>query len=191
MSQQPNTQQQGATETPTPATHNPGLIRRVARLVKQNWVVAFIFVLVMIHASLFAAWKLSSGGPPPPSEVTLGEFAFAGEPLPGAPISHVDFRLHVALLDGALYRGHQLLAEHRHKVQQAVEELLRKSHSADFDDPQLGELKRRMQATINRTLGEQVVGEVIITDLELERVAGRPPAEPSPSPALWRESTSS
>ncbi|MEQ8790659.1 MAG: hypothetical protein RIC55_30455 [Pirellulaceae bacterium] len=169
-----------------------GLMSRLLHFVKHNWIAAFIFVLVLIHAGLFAAWKLNSGGPPPPTEHTLGEFSFEGAPLPGNPVSHAEFRLHISLLDGARYRGVQLLAQRRHKLQQEIEELLRQAHGADFEDPTLAELKRQIQAIVNRTLGEHVVNEVIITDLNLERVAAASPLEtPDAAQATpWREANS-
>jgi hypothetical protein len=175
------------------AEEKPRLARRLMALLQRSWIVAFIFTLVMIHAMLFAAWKLRSAAPLPPNEVTLGEFGFIGETLPGNPISRADFRLHVSLLEGARFHGHELLAEKQHKVQQEVEQLLRQSHGADFEDPLLGELKRRIQAVINRTLGEHVIGEIIITDLQLDR-SPLPSAAETAKPAEakpWREASSS
>ena len=55
----------------------------------------------------------------------------------------------------------------------------------DFEDPALTELRRQLQETINRTLGKAIIEEVIITDLSVDRVASRAPAEPAPAePAL-------
>jgi flagellar basal body-associated protein FliL len=137
---------------------------------------------------LFVVWKLRSGPTPLSNEVLLGEFRFDSEPLPGNSIRHAAFRLHVSLLEGATYRGHELLLRKRAKVQQEIEQLLRQAHGADFEDPALAELKRQLQAMINRTLGERVVQEVIITDLSLERFAVTPAldAPARPDDGQWK-----
>lgn len=183
---------QSTNATAEAAPKKTGTLRRAVAFLKTNWVAAFICALLLIHAGLFAVWKWSTGAPPPPAELTLGEFDFEGVPLPGNPISRAQFRLHVSLLGEARYRGRMLLAEHRHKLQQEIEELLRQAHGADFEDPTLAELKRQIQATINRTLGERVIDEVIITDLSLEHVAAEPTVD-SGEPDMetsWEEVTS-
>lgn len=169
-----------------------GAVRRILSFLKANWVAAFIFFLLLFHAGLFAAWKLNSAAPPPPAELTLGDFDFEGAPLPGNPIARAEFRLHVSLLDEARYRGRALLAEREHKIQQEIEELLRQAHGGDFDDPTLAELKRQIQAIINRTLGERVINEVIITDLTLKRVVAAPAVEShaAENATSWEEVTS-
>jgi len=55
----------------------------------------------------------------------------------------------------------------RFRVQQNVEELLRRAHGGDFDDPGLGELKRQLQERINERSG-RAIAEVIVTDLKLQ-----------------------
>jgi len=162
---------EAAPDSTAAARKKTGTLRRAVAFLKNNWVAAFICALLLMHAGLFVVWKWSTGAPPPPAELTLGEFDFDGAPLPGNPVSRAQFRLHVSLLDEARYRGRILLAERRHKLQQEIEELLRQAHGADFEDPTLAELKRQIQATINRTLGERVIDEVIITDLNLQHVA--------------------
>ena len=49
------------------------------------------------------------------------------------------------------------------------EELLRRAHGGDFEDPGLQELKRQLQERINQALGIRAVADVIVTDLRLRR----------------------
>jgi hypothetical protein len=188
--EKPQPSPEAATSQAAPA--KPTLLGRLRGLLKQNLIVAFICLLVLIHAALFAAWKFRAGPASLPNEVTLGEFEFEGEPLPGNTVRHAAFRLHVRLLDGAAYHGRALLYDKQHKLQQEIEQLLRQAHGADFEDPTLLELKRQFQAIVNKTLGERVVDEVIITDLSLERVAAAPvvPVSSAPEAAQWQEATS-
>ncbi len=101
------------------------------------------------------------------SEVNLGEYQFKGKNV----VSRIEFSLHVSLLNGLDRQGRHLLTTHQHRVQQEIEQLLRQAHEGDFEDPVLAELKRQIQETINQTLGTNVISEVIITSLELERIA--------------------
>jgi hypothetical protein len=180
-----------ATPDSTSAAAKTRSLQHVLAFLRTNWVAAFICALLLIHLGLFAVWKWNSRAHPP-AELTLGEFDFEGAPLPGSPVARAEFHLHVSLLDEARYRGRILLAERRHKLQQEIEELLRQAHGADFENPTLAELKRQIQAVINRTLGERVIDEVIITDLRLEHVAAAPPVDaPEPAvPTSWEEATS-
>jgi len=103
-----------------------------------------------------------------------------------SPIS----RLYITLLDGFQQRGRQQLAANRNRVQQDIEQLLRQAHPGDFEDPCLTELKRRIQAQINKSLGVRAVADVIITGLELElnREAARPEAQAAQAPAWLDDS---
>ena len=88
----------------------------------------------------------------------------------------------------------QRLAGRKYHVQQEVEELLRKAHSGDFEDPGLQELKRQLLEQINQALNLRAVAEIIITDLKLNRPDGRavalthskqsPPFD-EPAPDKW------
>jgi hypothetical protein len=86
------------------------------------------------------------------------------------------------------------LAAKRLRVQQAVEELIRRAHGGDFDDPLLAGLKQQLQEEINEALGIRVIDDVIITDLKLTRKEGQvatvaETAGPIPSPDFLSEGT--
>jgi flagellar basal body-associated protein FliL len=104
------------------------------------------------------------------AEVDLGDYQFNGNQI----VSRIEFTLHVSLLGGLDRQGRHLLRTHQHRVQQEIEQLLRQAHEGDFEDPVLAELKRQIQETINQTLGKNVISEVIVTSLELERIAQEP-----------------
>ncbi len=84
-------------------------------------------------------------------------------------ISKADFSLHLALLEPVDPKAGQRLAARKYHIQQDVEELLRKAHSGDFEDPNLTDLKRQLQEQINQAIGLRAISEVIITDLRLHR----------------------
>ena len=117
---------------------------------------------------------------PSPSEIDLGTFRFETERAEGGQTLHADFSLHVALQEAAERVARQKLSARKFRVQQDVEELLRKAHAGDFDDPALQELKRQLLEQIDQTLGLRAVSEVIITGLKLQREG--PPRPRSPAP---------
>ena len=140
------------------------------RLLTKKWIAILIAASIVIHGIGFAYSRLAGKSAPPTSspEVTLGDFRFeAGESEAGR-ITHAEFSLHIALLDHVDQPARKRLEARRFRVQQDVEELLRRAHSGDFDDPKLGELKRQLQEQINESLGIRAIADVIITDLKLE-----------------------
>lgn len=91
-----------------------------------------------------------------------------------------DFSLYVALENYRDPRASLLLADHRHRIRQGVEELMRRAHAGDFEDPTLKSLKRRVLERIEETVGERIVSEVMVTHL---RVRWNSPDSKSPSEA--------
>ena len=55
------------------------------------------------------------------------------------------------------------------KIEQEIEQLLRRAKQADFEDPILAELKRQVQEIINGILGARVIEEILITALILHK----------------------
>jgi flagellar basal body-associated protein FliL len=116
----------------------------------------------------------------PPAEVTLGSFQFVDlrSAQPRTPVAQ--FQLHIDLLEDAETKGRAQLTRKRFKVQQGIEELLRQLRFDEFEDPLLVELKRRIQESVNRSLGMRVVDEVLITDLRF--LPENSPDEPHETP---------
>jgi len=183
-------------ETPEPsesAGKPQGRGRSWSRLFSKKWIVGIIVASVLIHGAGFTyyqVWGKARPTPPDP-EIVLGAFRFVGEKADGPGIAAAEFSVYVTLLEQADRAGRQQLAAHRFRVQQDVEQLLRHAHSADFEDPNLAELKRQLQEQINQSLGLRAIGDVIITNLKLAR--GNKAALPvagTTEAAAWREKPS-
>lgn len=155
-------------------------------LVSPRGLAILLVVSLVVHGFAFAYYRLGGqASAPPEHEIELGEFRFVANDVESGPIAGAEFSLYVALLEGFEDSGRQQLAIHRSRVQQDIEQLLRQAHAGDFDDPCLIELKRRIQAQVNESLGMRAVAEVIITDLDLKpnRAAAQPEAQAAQAPA--------
>lgn len=161
-------------------TRRARLIGMLDRHVSRKWLAILLGVSVLGHGVGFALYNLRAGrGPqePPPREIALGDYRFVPAQPEGNPVSGAEFSLHVALLDDVGPVARRLLAQRKYRIQQGVEELLRKAHGGDFRDPALAELKRELQEQINAALGMRAIAEVIVTDLDIRR----PPETPGTS----------
>jgi hypothetical protein len=119
-------------------------------------------------------------------EVELGTYRY-DSPTAGLPGSlELEFDLHVSLLEKCDRLGRHLLHNHKHRVRQSVEELLRKARDEDFHDPAFTDLKRQIQEGVNATLGERVVAEVILTNVAVQRPEQQATeqAEPASAPLV-------
>ena len=127
-------------------------------------------VSIALHVAGLAYYRLRQRPEPAPgAEIGLGDFHFEADKSEGGGISKADFSLHVALLEPVDPTARQRLAARKYHIQQDVEELLRKAHSGDFDDPGLTDLKRQLHEQINQAIGVRAVSEIIVTDLKLSR----------------------
>ncbi len=151
-------------------------------------------VSIAVHATVFACTRAGKGASSKAAdaEISLGDFRFEAKRAEAGSISSAWFSLHIVLLDPVDSYARKKLEARQFRVQQDVEELLRQAHSGDFDDPNLGELKRQLQEQVNETLGSRVIADVIITDLELTpREEGTIPASSTAETAPWQEEPSS
>jgi hypothetical protein len=112
----------------------------------------------------------------PSHEATLGVFHFVARGASQEGIAGATFELSVTLLDDMAPLARARLTARQRKVKQNVEQLLRRAHPGDFDDPTLVGLKRHLQTEINEALGIRAIEEVLITDLLLKDrpTSGRP-----------------
>jgi len=167
------TPDQAATEDEAPPQKSDAKkpVGFVGRLLTRKWLLILLGLSVVGHvigltySQLRATRDAAALGP----EVSLGEFRFVAEPDAGGRVLRAEFRLHIALLGQVEAAARRELAAKRLRVQQAVEELVRRAHGGDFDDPLLAGLKQQLQEQINETLGVRVIDDVIITELKLER----------------------
>jgi hypothetical protein len=161
------------------------------RFLTQRWFAALVVALLVIPIVGFLFLRPKSAPPTPvvpPTEITLGEFRFTGGKGQDCCLAEVDFALAVTLLSQVDDSARTALAAHRLRVQQAIEQLLRTAHSADFDDPPLTELKRRIREQIDRTLNMRAVSEIIITDLKVRQSDRSVPSAVAPPTAVTADS---
>lgn len=102
-------------------------------------------------------------------EESLGSFEFKNPLTDGVVIKRAEFNVHVSLLEGMEMKARILLKSRALKIEQEIEQLLRRAKQADFEDPILAELKRQVQEIINGILGARVIEEILITDLILHK----------------------
>ena len=154
---------------------SPGLRKKslLSRLFSTQTLVLTTTVLVILHSVLllFVGLERFTKRGPEGTEVGLGTFRFEAAADGSTVAATVEFDLHVSLLEKCDRLGRHLLRNHENRVQQGIEELLREATDEDFQDPTFADLKRQFQETINGTLGERVIAEVIMTQVTIERDA--------------------
>jgi len=188
--EQPDAQPAAEAQPDAPAKAGLSLLVRwrglLSSLLTPRGLAILLVVSLVVHGFAFAYYRLAGPGPSvPPHEIELGEFQFVPADTEVGPIAGAEFSLYVTLLEGFERSGREQLARHRCRVQQDIEQLLRQAHAGDFEDPCLTELKRRIQAQVNKSLGVRAVADVIITGLELRLTpeAAQPEAQAAQAPA--------
>ena len=171
-------------------SENPGGGQRSS---VKKWLAIGLVAAIVIQGVGLACYKLgrAQGTANPSAEIDLGEYYFSANSGEDGPTNSAEFRLHIALLEQVAGPALQRLRQRQYRVQQDVEQLLRRAHGGDFEDPILGELKRQLQEQINDTLGMRAIADVIITDLKLENGARpRSPVADTGDSVPWTEKSS-
>ena len=164
----------------------------VGRVLNSKVIAVLVVLTVIINiAGLVFQSVANSAKTAARDEHNLGTYHFLADPSEKGLITAAEFNLHIAILDDIEKEARRRLDAKKFRVQQDIEELLRKAHGGDFDDPSLGELKRRLQARINETLGMMAIADVIVTDLKLDKImpTSKPSDETSQS-LPWIENSS-
>jgi len=177
-------------EAPAESSKKAGWAKR---FLNPKWLGAVVVVLLFLQGGGFLVYRLSThaGGSSDLAEVDLGNYQFIANELERGRIVGAEFSLHIALLPQVAEEARLRLEQRKFRVQQGVEQLLRQAHGGDFDDPTLGELKRQLQEQINETLGMRAISDVIVTDLQLDRVQSDPkPTTAKTELAPWMEKPS-
>ncbi|MGW8257520.1 MAG: flagellar basal body-associated FliL family protein [Thermoguttaceae bacterium] len=121
-------------------------------------------------------------------EIALGHFIFLGDKNAGSRISKAEFSLYITSIDGMDNLARPWLFSHEYRVREAIETLLRQSHSGDFDDPALNDIKRQVREKIDQLLGSRIIDDVIITNLNItaskKPIADKPPETAASTPWL-------
>jgi hypothetical protein len=146
------------------------------RLPLGAWIAVLLGVSVLFHGFGFLYYQFSgkSAVHAVLFEIPLGDFRFVNEKAEPGSVLSAEFALYITLLDRIDRPAREQLAARQHRVQQDVEQLLRRAHACDFVDPALGDLKRQLQEQINGSLEMRAIGDVIVTNLKLRR---SPPEE--------------
>jgi len=132
---------------------------------------ATLLVAAMVGQCLTVAYytRGRSGVPAPgDGEIPLGNFCCFSGIQGELDTGRVTFSLFVVMDERASSLASSRLSARKYRVRQNVEELLRQAHVADFEDPSLAEIKRRMQERINATLGLRAVSDVLIVNLDFQ-----------------------
>ena len=145
------------------------------RLVLAGMIVGLMFGEALV-IFLFGGGS-SQGSSVTEGELEIGDFVFARPVTDAGGIEQARFRLHVRLLPDLAAEADDELTANRFHVREGVEEVLRQAAPADFEDPLLADLKRRIQERINEDLGQRVVAKCIVTHFEIVRAQQNPSAE--------------
>ena len=158
-------------ETPSPSAlaNLTGRLGPISKLAVKHWVAIVVIGSVGIHGAIhFSSTKEAAASKAEaPDEFSLGTFHFASDPEDTSSIRKAEFDLHLSLLEDVHNVAEARLTTRRFMVQQNIEQLLRRAHGSDFGDPDLAEIKRQLQETINDTLSMRGISEVIVTDLDI------------------------
>ena len=136
----------------------------------KKWLAILVGAAIALQGVGLACYKLGRAhcNVNPSAEIDLGQYCFVAYGAEDGPIGGAKFQLHIALLEQVDRAARKRLNQRQYRVRQDVEQLLRRAHGGDFDDPDLGELKRQLQEQINETLGMRAIADVVITDLKLQ-----------------------
>jgi len=158
----------------------------LGELFTRRRLAVLLCVSVLLHVVGYSYHRLllsACAQAAPDAELALGVFRYEGDRVEGGRVARAEFSVHIALCDPADRSVRALLAARRYRIQQGVEELLRRAHGGDFEDPVLAGLKRKIRDRIDESLEGRVVSDVIITDLKLQW------NPPQPAPAADRAET--
>lgn len=101
------------------------------------------------------------------AEVALGDFSFSNTTASPGVILHVDFKLAAVTSSKQASSLEGQVKVHTARIRQAVNRIIRSSHTDDLNDPNLGTIKRLIKEDINRLLKKTFVNEVVITDVRV------------------------
>lgn len=100
------------------------------------------------------------------AEVRVGKFSCTNSRAANGVI-HLSFELFaVVARDQELRFADAVEKQHKARVRQAVDKVVRSSNLDDLDDPNLSTIKRLIREEINKVLRKSYIIEVVISDLQ-------------------------
>jgi flagellar basal body-associated protein FliL len=159
------------------------------------WLTFLLISTLVIHGIGWAYYKAlnTSAALEFSPEIGVGNYKFTADKTAGGRLANAEFSLYITALEGLDRIARNRLASHKFRVQEEIESLLRQTHSGDFDDPALSDLKRQIRERIDQTLGNRIVSDVIIANLKITVTNNKEPAtaaDATDSPP-WLEKSSS
>ena len=132
------------------------------------WLAFLLISTLVIHGIGWAYYKAVNTSAPVEfsPEIGVGNYKFTADKTAGGPVAGAEFSLYITALEGLDRIARIRLASHKFRVQEEIESLLRQTHSGDFGDPALNDLKRQIRERIDQALGNRVVSDVIIANLK-------------------------
>jgi flagellar basal body-associated protein FliL len=137
--------------------------------IAQYWLAFLLISTLVLHGIGLAYYKAgkSQASIEYSPEIEVGNFQFKADKSITARITGADYSLYFTALDGLDKVARIRMSSHKYRVQQEIESLMRQSHSGDFEDPSLNDLKRQIRDRINQALGNRVVSDVIVANLKI------------------------
>ncbi len=153
-------------------------------LFSWRWLIAAVALLFLVEAAMIYWFRVRTPHDAPliTGEIALGSFEFA-RPGGDNQIYRGQFDLFVRLADRLDTSQQQQFLREPQRLQQAVEETLRRLRLADFTELRLTRLKTRVQDRLNDELGFEAVEEVLVANFKMAaRRVPQPPAQQSALP---------
>lgn len=143
----------------------------VIKAVSRHGLMVTLVISLVANGIALATLRSNDNLPVAPltPEMLLGQFGFVSSQAEADQVIEAEFSVHVALSEDVEEEGRRRIFQRQFRLQQDVEELLRRAHSGDFDDPLLKDLKQQLKERINKTLGIRAAAYVIITGLQTQR----------------------
>jgi hypothetical protein len=172
-------------ESDEPAEGSSGGSRRFG-IFSARWLIAAVAISFLLEAAIIYWFRgrTPSDAPLVAGEIPLGSFEFSRTGGANQKVYRGQFDLFVRLSDQLDASQQQQFLREQPRLQQVVEETVRRLRLADFTDYRLSRLKARVEERLNDELGFTVVSEVLIANFKISafqpiRSAAPPSAAPS------------
>ncbi len=141
---------------------------RWSRLFAWRWLIAAVTISLLLEAAVIYWFRVRTPDDAPmiTGEVALGSFEFTRSGGDNQ-IYRGQFDLFVRLADRLDASQQQQFVREEQRLQQAVEETVRRLRLADFTELRLTRLKDRVQDRLNDELGFNGVEEVLIANFKI------------------------
>jgi hypothetical protein len=150
------------------------------RLFSSRWLIAAVAISFLLETAIIYWFRMRSPQEAAivVEEIPLGSFDFSRSGDRDKPVYRGQFDLFVRLSDRLESSDRQQFMREQPRLQQAVEDTLRRLRLADFTDLRLSRLKSRVQERLNDELGFDAVTEVLVSNFKIN--AFRPIQQPAP-----------